>query len=85
MSCDQSIAIIADLKASRSKHFTLQAWHPVVCYVRETLDVFQQISEKFSKVREPVSWTTEEFSLLRKEKNWNTMKKQFTPNFTTRR
>ena len=55
MSCDQSIAIIADLKASRSKHFTLQAWHPVVCYVRETLDVFQQISEKFSKEREPVS------------------------------
>ena len=75
--------VIADLKASRSKQFTLQAWYPVVCYVRETLDAFQQISEKFSKVREPVSWTTEELSLLRKETNWNTTKKQFTPNFTT--
>ena len=38
----------------------------MVCYVRETLDAFQQISEKFSKVREPVSWTTEELSLLKK-------------------
>ena len=42
-------------KRSRSKQFTLQALYPVVCYVRETLDAFQQISETSSKVREPVS------------------------------
>ena len=41
-------AKIADLKALRSKYFTLQAWYPVVCNVRETLDAFQQI--KFQKV-----------------------------------
>ena len=55
----------------RLKGFTFKTIHfaslvSCGCYVRETLDAFQQVSEKFSKLREPVSWTTEELSLLKK-------------------
>ena len=40
LSCPVITTVIANLKASRSKQFTSQAWYPVVCYVRETLDAF---------------------------------------------
>ena len=47
LSCPVITQSSPPFKASRLKHFTLQAWYPVVYHVRETLDAFQQISENF--------------------------------------
>ena len=79
------------LKGFTFNHFTLSAWCPVACSVKETLDAFLRIFEKFPvftkwRLREFASLTNvEQYRLLAKMKTCSMKKKQFIHSFRTSR